>query len=52
MEPTGLLMATLIIGLLVLALGIDQATEDALQESAVVSEPGHKTPRRSNDKHR
>ena len=33
MEPTGLLMAALIIGLLVLALGIDQATEDRLDES-------------------
>ncbi len=35
MEPTGLLMAALIIGLLVLALGIDQATEDMVQDSSV-----------------
>ena len=52
MEPTGLLMATLIIGLLVLALGIDQATEDALQDSAVVSELGHTPPRRNDEKNR
>lgn len=35
MEPNGLLMAALIIGLLVLALGIDQATEDMVQDSTV-----------------
>lgn len=35
MEPTGLLMAALIIGLLVLALGIDQATEDMVQDATV-----------------
>ncbi len=35
MEPNGLLMAALIIGLLVLALGIDQATEDMVQDSSV-----------------
>lgn len=35
MEPNGLLMAALIIGLLVLALGIDQATEDMVQDASV-----------------
>jgi len=52
MEPTGLLMATLIIGLLVLALGIDQATEDALQDSAVVPGFTAEPQRRNNEQHR
>ena len=50
MEPTGLLMAALIIGLLVLALGIDQATEDRLHESAAEwgsgGKAGQRCPRR------
>ncbi len=45
MEPTGLLMAALIIGLLVLALGIDQATEDMVQDASVDRGPGRKARR-------
>ncbi len=45
MEPTGLHMAALIIGLLVLALGIDQATEDMVQDSTVDRGPGRKARR-------
>lgn len=47
MEPTGLLMAALIIGLLVLALGIDQATEEMVQDAATARGAGRKTGRRS-----
>lgn len=45
MEPTGLLMAALIIGLLVLALGIDQAIEDSLRDSAADFGPVRKVGR-------
>lgn len=31
MEPTGLIIATLVVGLLVLAMSIDQLTADALE---------------------
>lgn len=52
MEPTGLLMATLIIGLLVLALGIDQATEDAVRDSTVTPGRDQKPSSRNGEKHR
>ncbi len=45
MEPNGLLMAALIIGLLVLALGIDQATEDMVQDATVDRGSDHKARR-------
>lgn len=50
MEPTGLLMAALVIGLLVLALGIDQAIEDVVRDVTSESGPVGKTqPRVSRD---
>ena len=51
MEPTGLLMAALIIGLLVLALGIDQATQDTFTDAAVTP-GGDCHPGRAGKKHR
>lgn len=50
MEPTGLLMAALIIGLLVLALGIDQAIEDVVRDVTSDAGPAAKRqPRVSGD---